>query len=68
MKMDGSWKHWEMHPAGDEVVVLLSGAMDFTLEIHGTGGSSSVKHHIVELRGRGTLVVPQGVWHTANST
>jgi mannose-6-phosphate isomerase-like protein (cupin superfamily) len=53
------WGVWEMHPAGDEVVCLLSGAIDVVLEEeHG--------ERIVELEPGSTCIVPRGVWHTAN--
>lgn len=54
-----SWTSWEMHPSGDEVVVLLSGALDVVLEE--PGGPRRVA-----LRGGECAVVPQGVWHTAD--
>lgn len=53
------WSVWEMHPAGDEVVSLLSGAIDVALEEDGG-------ERVVELRPGTTCIVPQGVWHTAN--
>jgi mannose-6-phosphate isomerase-like protein (cupin superfamily) len=46
----------EMHPDGDEVLYLVSGAVSVCLEL--AGGN-----RIVELRGGDALVVPQGVWH-----
>jgi mannose-6-phosphate isomerase-like protein (cupin superfamily) len=52
------WPNWEMHPQADEFVYLLSGAARFELEED--GGTRSVV-----LDGRGALVVPRGVWHTA---
>jgi mannose-6-phosphate isomerase-like protein (cupin superfamily) len=50
------WPHWEMHPAGDEIVVLLSGALDLVLQ-DGSG------ERIVELRKRAACVIPRGAWH-----
>jgi len=47
---------WEMHPAGDELIFLLSGAIDFVFDE--TGGE-----RVVELREGGSCVVPRGVWH-----
>ena len=47
---------WEMHPAGDEVLVLLSGAIDIVLEVNGA-------HRIVELKEGSTCLVPRGTWH-----
>ena len=29
------WDHWERHPAGDEILTLLSGEMTIVLEIDG---------------------------------
>jgi mannose-6-phosphate isomerase-like protein (cupin superfamily) len=52
------WTSWERHPAGDELVFQLSGAMDVVIEE--AGGERSVP-----LRGRTALVVPRGAWHTA---
>jgi mannose-6-phosphate isomerase-like protein (cupin superfamily) len=53
------WDVWEMHPAGDEVVSLLSGAVDVVLD-EGSG------ERVVVLRPGATCIVPRGVWHTAN--
>jgi uncharacterized cupin superfamily protein len=53
------WDTWEMHPAGDEFVCLLSGQVEFILE----QDSGKTK---VQMRTPGEFViVPQGVWHTA---
>lgn len=53
------WTSWERHPAGDELVIQFSGAMDFELE-HANG-----ERYVVPLRGRAAVVVPRGEWHTA---
>ncbi|WP_374584569.1 cupin domain-containing protein [Pseudoduganella sp.] len=54
------WTGWERHPAGEEVVVLLAGALDFVLE--SDGGQRTIS-----LRQPGQfLLVPRGAWHTAN--
>jgi mannose-6-phosphate isomerase-like protein (cupin superfamily) len=53
------WGMWEYHPAGDEIVVLLSGAARMVLQ-RGSGEET------VELVDQGSFVViPRGVWHTA---
>jgi len=53
------WNGWEMHPNGDEIVCLLSGAVLFILE--GPQGRREI-----ELTGSGSYVlVPRGTWHTA---
>jgi mannose-6-phosphate isomerase-like protein (cupin superfamily) len=52
------WVNWEMHPTGDEVVYLLSGAVDVVLQ-EGSG------ERIVGLRKRAACIIPRGVWHRA---
>lgn len=55
------WSNWEMHPAADEFVYLLCGAVELVLD-EATGLRS------VRLDGRGAVLVPRGVWHTARVT
>ena len=54
----GNWSTWEMHPAGDEVVSLLSGRVDLILQ-------DGTREWTVALRARASVIVPQGVWHRA---
>jgi mannose-6-phosphate isomerase-like protein (cupin superfamily) len=56
---DVSWDTWERHPAGEELVVLLSGRVDLVQEIDGA-------HRVVELHPGEAVVNPAGVWHTAD--
>ena len=56
---DEPWGVWEMHPAGDEFVYLLSGETDFILRING----EDQRHRLSE-PGQ-YVIVPRGVWHTA---
>jgi mannose-6-phosphate isomerase-like protein (cupin superfamily) len=54
------WDSWEMHPAGDEVVVCLAGEITLIQE-RPDGALHS------ETLGPGQyLVNPAGTWHTAN--
>ncbi len=56
----GDWTSWEKHPAGEELVILLAGAMDLVLSIDG-------REECVSLTSPGQyLIVPRDVWHTAN--
>lgn len=56
------WPTWERHPAGDEIVCLLSG--DATLLLEQEGGPQRIR-----LREPGTYaLVPKGTWHTAHTT
>lgn len=56
------WPTWELHPAGEEVVVLISGTADFVLELDG-------REQRVTLKAPGDFIrVPRGVWHTARTS
>jgi len=54
----GDWPHWEMHPAGEEVLIQLDGRMTLILD-EPTG------ERRVEMVPGATCVVPRGVWHRA---
>lgn len=47
---------WEMHPAGDEVLYLLAGALDVVLDE--PAGESTFG-----LRGGQACLIPRGAWH-----
>lgn len=55
-----SWDSWEAHPAGEELVCLISGRMALILEQDG----QEVRVELAE-PGAFTLV-PRGAWHTAD--
>jgi len=56
------WLTWERHPAGEELVMLLSGAATVVLDESG-------QEHAVPLNEPGAYVlVPRNVWHTAKTT
>ena len=52
------WPHWEMHPAGEEVLVLIEGRM--TLILDEPGGERRM-----EMAPGSTSIVPTGIWHRA---
>ena len=57
---DTAWPTWEIHPNGDEIVILLSGSVDFTLDT-----PEGMK--VLQVRKQGEYAfVPKGTWHTAN--
>lgn len=57
---DEVWPTWEIHPKGDELVLLLSGDTDLVLS--NPDGSETV----IRVSGQGDyVVVPKGTWHTA---
>jgi mannose-6-phosphate isomerase-like protein (cupin superfamily) len=59
---DQSWSTWEVHPAGDEIVYLLSGEAALVLDRNGT-------EEIIHLREPGAFaIVPKGTWHTARTS
>lgn len=55
-----SWTSWEMHPAGDEVVICLSGEMTLHQEL-ADGGRS-----VVTIGPGDYAINPPGAWHTAD--
>jgi mannose-6-phosphate isomerase-like protein (cupin superfamily) len=59
MPVTESWSSWERHPAGEEVVVLLSGRADLIQRIDGA-------ERRVALHAGQAVVNPPGVWHTAD--
>lgn len=56
--MVASWDTWEVHPAGDEVVLVLSGRMRLIQEVDGTEPT--------EVAAGGYVINGPGVWHTAD--
>jgi mannose-6-phosphate isomerase-like protein (cupin superfamily) len=59
---DTDWPTWEMHPAGDEIVLLLVGEASLVLE-------TESGEEAVTLREPGTyVVVRKGTWHTARTS
>jgi mannose-6-phosphate isomerase-like protein (cupin superfamily) len=54
--MDGDWTHWEMHPQGDEVLVVLEGEGKIIFECDGG-------EEVHALSQGATLIVPAGTWH-----
>jgi mannose-6-phosphate isomerase-like protein (cupin superfamily) len=50
------WDHWERHPAGDEILTLLSGEMELVLDM-------PAGEQRATLRPGETFIVPKGVWH-----
>jgi len=56
---DEDWPTWEMHPAGDEFVVLVSGDVDLVT-------AQGAETDTTRMTEPGTFViVPRGTWHTA---
>jgi hypothetical protein len=56
------WPTWERHPAGEELVLLLAGAVTIVLE------ESSGERSILLDQIGAYVLVPTGVWHTAQTT
>ncbi len=58
-RFDSDWPTWEVHPAGDEFVILVSGDVEMILARD--GGDETTR-----LNEPGTFViVPRNTWHTA---
>ncbi|MFF3830611.1 cupin domain-containing protein [Streptomyces sp. NPDC002458] len=58
---EGPGDHWERHPAGDELVVCLSGSVTVTRDVDGVPDS------VVLGPGEAT-VNPAGAWHAVDMT
>ena len=58
-RQDVPWDSWERHPAGEEIVVLVSGRVDLIQEIDG-------EERVVALTPGTAVINPRNVWHTAN--
>ena len=54
------WTTWEIHPAGEELVVLLSGCVDMLIDRGGT-----IETVRLDAPGR-YAIIPRDSWHTAN--
>ena len=50
------WDHWERHPAGEEILVLMSGELELVLDTD-KGEQRAV------LGSGQTFIVPRGIWH-----
>lgn len=59
-RFDQSWDSWEMHPAGDEVVICTGGMI--TLHQQMADGSTAT----VTIGPGDYAINPPGVWHTAD--
>ena len=58
-EFESSWTTWEMHPHGDEVVILLAGQATLVLRL--ATGEKSV---LLDQQGQ-FVIVPTGTWNTA---
>ncbi|MFJ7631278.1 cupin domain-containing protein [Streptomyces sp. NPDC097595] len=56
---EGPGEHWESHPAGDELVVCLSGSVTITRDVDGVRDQ-------VRLGPGEATVNPAGVWHAVD--
>lgn len=59
-RFTASWDAWEMHPAGDEVVICLEGQMTLHQEM------ADGQRVTVTLRAGEYAINPRGCWHTAD--
>lgn len=56
---DEDWPTWEVHPAGDEFVILVSGDVDLVL-------ARASGRETIRMTEPGTFaIVPRNTWHTA---
>lgn len=57
---DETWSTWEVHPHGDEVVYLLSGATDLILR------DGKAERTVRADKPGSYVVIPKGAWYTAH--
>ena len=53
--MHGDWDMWEMHPAGDELILVTEG----TVRVHVDDGGPPT-----DVSAPNLIVMPAGTWHT----
>ncbi|MCA9632340.1 MAG: cupin domain-containing protein [Myxococcales bacterium] len=54
----GDWPHWEMHPSGEEIVMLIAGSGDLLLRLPDGDRCLSLG------QAGEYVVIPRGTWHT----
>jgi hypothetical protein len=59
-RSEASWDSWERHPAGQEVVVLLSGSIDLVQR------EPDGRERRIPMAPGQAVINPVGVWHTAD--
>jgi mannose-6-phosphate isomerase-like protein (cupin superfamily) len=52
------WEHWEMHPQGEELIMLLSGSIELVVE-------DDEGEHVVPMEPGQLYLMRRGVWHRA---
>ena len=52
------WPHWEMHPQGEELIYVMSGAIELVVE-------DDEGEHVVPLNPGQLYLMRRGVWHRA---
>jgi quercetin dioxygenase-like cupin family protein len=58
LPQEATWDSWERHPAGEEVVFVISGRIDLIQEIDG-------RERVIALGPGEVAINPPNVWHTA---
>lgn len=53
-----TWNRWERHPRGDELVMVISGSVDFVLD-------DDTRQWTISMGGGSGCLVPRNVWHRA---
>ena len=56
---DSDWPTWEIHPHGDEIVVLMAGRAEMILD------ESAGRRCVVLEKPGEFVIVPKATWHTA---
>ncbi len=56
---DETWNFWERHPAGEELVAVISGRITLIQEVDGS-------QRRIKLSAGEATINPRGVWHTTD--
>lgn len=59
---ESDWASWEIHPKGDEMVMLIEGEITLVLDT-ATGEQSQQLSHAGDY-----IVIPKNTWHTARTS
>lgn len=64
---DTDWPSWERHPAGSELVLLLTGATEILLCQADTSLPNETTERLVLSQPGDYVVIPAGIWHRARA-
>jgi mannose-6-phosphate isomerase-like protein (cupin superfamily) len=67
-EFEQDWSTWELHPYGDETVILLSGQVTFIIQPDASGQPSAAEQLVLLEQPGDFVVVPKNSWHSARTS